>query len=90
MQTEQFRLWLVQHKRYSPRVRSDALSRCRRVERALLLSLDQSVKSQGELENVIQRIREEILIEASDKSRKEGQASLFHAVKRYHEFLNVY
>ena len=87
MATERFRSWLVHDKRYSDKAVSSVLSQCRRVERELGLSLDAAVSTGSGLESVIERIRNEILVNASDKTRSEGQASLFAAVRRYHEFL---
>ncbi len=84
---ERFGSWLSRHKGYSDRVVANQVSRCRRVERELGLSLDASVNTDAGLDTVIDRIREEILTDASDKSRREGQASLIAATRRYAEFL---
>lgn len=84
---EGFRSWLVNDKLYSERVASNAVSRCRRVERDLSLSLDASVSIEAGLAGVIDRIGQEILADATEKSRREGQASLISATRRYAEFL---
>lgn len=84
---EGFRSWLVHDKGYPAAVVSNHVSRCRRVERELALSLDASVNTDAGLEGVVDRIREEILTYASDKGRREGQASLISATRRYAEFL---
>ena len=82
-----FRSWLVHDRSFSGGAASSHVSLCRRVERELALSLDESVQTNAGLEGVIDRIREEILTVAPDKTRREGQASLFSAVRRYAEFL---
>ncbi len=87
MDAERFRSWLARGKGYSDKVVANQVSRCRRVERELGLSLDASVNTDAGLDSVIVRIREEILTDASDKSRREGQASLISATRRYAEFL---
>lgn len=83
-----FRSWLLLVKRYSEGTASSHVSLCRRVERDLALSLDESVATAAGLAGVIERIRDEMLPNASAKSRREGQASLSSATRRYAEFVS--
>jgi len=85
--TESFRSWLLANNRYTINAASSVLSRCRRVERDLALSLDASVRTSFGYAEVVARIQEELLTNESDKTRKEGQASLVSATRRYADFL---
>lgn len=86
--TRSFRSWLLLVNGHSAGTASSYASLCRRVERDLALSLDASVATAAGLAGVIERIRDEMLPNASAKSRREGQASLVSATRRYAEFLS--
>jgi len=84
----EFRKWLISTKGISLKGAGDLVSRCRRVERDLKLSLDSSLHSKDGMEKIQAKIRLNAAKMASEGA-DQGQlvTSLKGAVRRYWEYL---
>ena len=89
MVKDNFREWLIRKKAYSPRPARDMLSRCKRVERIFNISLDKSIKTEKNLDELLHRLKND-----ADSYLKAGVnritsvGILRTAVRLYHEYLN--
>ncbi len=59
MNTDNLQDWLIRNKHLGEKPSGDVLSRCRRVERILHISLENEVHPHDRLEKVLERIRKE-------------------------------
>ena len=89
MVKDNFREWLIRNKAYSPRPARDMLSRCKRVERIFDISLDKSIKTEKNLDELLYKLKND-----ADSYLKTGAnhttsvGILRTAVRLYHEYLN--
>ena len=89
MVKDNFREWLIRKKAYSPRPARDMFSRCKRVERIFNISLDKSIKTEKNLDELLHRLKND-----ADSYLKAGVnhitsvGILRTAVRLYHEYLN--
>ena len=89
MAKDNFREWLICNKAYKPRPARDMLSRCKRVERIFNISLDKSIETQKNLEELLHRLKNDAdsyLRVGANHTTSVG--ILRTAVRLYHEYLN--
>jgi hypothetical protein len=56
MNEDRFKNWLLKNKQLGAKQSGDVLSRCRRIERVLNVSLDGTVSSQSKLDALMERL----------------------------------
>ena len=91
MRDVDFSKWLKKEKEYSVKSTSDALSRCRRIERTFAVSLDKTLSSESGLERRRERVSNEAERLVGKDKNKLYTARGAHrlALKRYFEFLRA-
>lgn len=86
---EEFRQWLIKEKGLSDRVAGDTISRCRRLNKEVIGSIDRSVSS---TESYLSALREIGAYSIKNKEKYSSQytlgSSLRVALKKYCEFIN--
>lgn len=86
---EEFRKWLIEDKKLSKRVAGDVLSRCKRLNNAVLDSIDLSVSTPEVYLQSLQEIREYTKREKQNqKTRYNLNATFSAAMKKYCEYIN--
>lgn len=86
---EGFRKWLIKDKKLSTRVAGDVLSRCKRLNNAVLESIDLSVSTPEVYLESLHEIKEYTKREKeSQKARYNLNATLNAAMKKYCEYMN--
>jgi hypothetical protein len=87
MDHRKFRAWLLEKKKFNDKLTSDAVSRCRRVERLTEVSLDDAVKSARRLDALFDEVIEKTLNSLSPKYKnRRPYNQLLHAVRLYARF----
>lgn len=86
---KKFREWLVLEKQLSPRAASDIISRCTRLERTILESLDLSVSSPELYLIALKDIKKYAANTVNDtKSQNTLTGTLRAAIRKYCEYMN--
>ena len=91
MKEADFSKWLKKEREYSHKSTSDALSRCRRIERIFGVSLDKKLSSESGFEGLRDRVSNESELLVGNGKRKLYTARGVHrlALKLYFEFLKA-
>ena len=81
--TEQFRAWLLKNKSFQAKSAGDVISRFRHVEKVLDISLERTVTSAKELDEVLQSLNQQ----RGNYLTFSSVPSLRRAVRLYYEFV---
>jgi hypothetical protein len=88
MQDADFRLWLENKRSIKGRYLSDIMSRCRRIERLLDMSLDSAVASEQKLNRAISYLGHNSKTYLRRGADSKSVSMLRVAVRYYAEFIN--
>ncbi len=82
--------WLINKKEFQKKSARDVISRCKRVERIFDISLDTTLKSQADVNELIDRLRAESSSYLAPEVKKVYAVSVLRrAVKLYAEYQQI-